>query len=856
MVHETARRTSQLEDQKQIDEAQRKVLTQVVQHVISMPPTPRQPTVTTGAEPVSPANAGKTMRAASAEVTALLEAAQQSRRAPTGRQTPYLAAVSWMGMDPEAVAQMTENDYWLKVFFTGIIPEEFKEMPWMADNGVLASSVITSMPRLEESLMSAEHMDDLDACMYESAETHDTGVFMPPPKRAASDRARAVIAIDNYADHEAHIQKWRALFNMGALADDTWLRRLSNMKQAVWFYLASRGISPWRFLLNSWGRLPEYVRNWEIHMLDDFVVWYASSVGSSGSVANLVSDLFEWWRGGLDIVIPQPMVSTIRRRLRMITLSMSKSDLSTKLRISLPVHMFMCLVHEALRQRADESLTLHQRIQASSVLLCITGSRQSCLRIGNMAVGTKWDPAVSPQPYWTMLSMTILLSLKPGENAFAMPPRIKTNGKIAREPFPWLFDDVPWNFVHALKRHFALVRTPEQRWGTTPLITSDDQGTSMSAKFVYKWMNITLKAHYGSEIEAYTIGTHCLRIAGQTITKFLGAHTSVRDRIGQWSSATAVMDGATSGQMNKLYGRAIREILVEVQRFASLAVFQTCEWAGVRFAGHDSKPFASIQSADEVSASLQVRHEYLKWSQALEHSDPVEFDTAAEDKSLVDTGPMFDASNTADVVQFMSDAQMPVVAPDDKAGSGTPQAKTATKLTKLQRAAQNCKKLDSWAKPVTSKPAPTARGTRFADDDDAAPSDTDADEYEAASLWNEDRMRSENNASDMHTEQAEQAKVVDTLLDGGDTRAYIQLVAGAAESVMETCVMHSDGSTGQRLNDGTMKPDGTKNRGTLIGGSLMQRQQARAYEVGGVGRPECPNRGIALHAFSCPTCCE
>ena len=142
--------------------------------------------------------------------------------------------------------------------------------------------------------------------------------------------------------------------------------------------------------------------------------------------------------------------------------------------------------------------------------------------------------------------------------------------------------------MHALKCHFALIRTPERRWGTTPLITSDDHGTSMSAKFVYKWMNVTLKAHYGDEIDAYTIGTHCLRIAGQTITKFLGAHTSVRDRIGQWSSATAVMDGATSGQMNKLYGRAIREILVEVQRFASLAVFQTCEWAGVRFAGHDA----------------------------------------------------------------------------------------------------------------------------------------------------------------------------------------------------------------------------------------------------------------------------
>ena len=110
-VRAPARRASQVEDQKQIDEAQRGVLSQVVQHVISMPLTPRQTTSTTGSEPVSPAKAGKTMRAATAEVSALLEAAQQSRRAPTGRQTPYLTAVSWMGMDPEAVAQMTENDY-------------------------------------------------------------------------------------------------------------------------------------------------------------------------------------------------------------------------------------------------------------------------------------------------------------------------------------------------------------------------------------------------------------------------------------------------------------------------------------------------------------------------------------------------------------------------------------------------------------------------------------------------------------------------------------------------------------------------------------------------------------------------
>jgi hypothetical protein len=118
--------------------------------------------------------------------------------------------------------------------------------------------------------------------------------------------------------------------------------------------------------------------------------------------------------------------------------------------------------------------------------------------------------------------------------------------KNLRAPFPWLFDDVPWNFVHALKYHFALIRTLEQDWGTTPLITSDDQGTSMSSKFVYKWINVMLKAHYGDEIDAYAIGTHCLRIVGQIITKFLGAHTSVRDRIGQWSSATAVMDGAIS----------------------------------------------------------------------------------------------------------------------------------------------------------------------------------------------------------------------------------------------------------------------------------------------------------------------
>ena len=58
-----------------------------------------------------------------------------------------------------------------------------------------------------------------------------------------------------------------------------------------------------------------------------------------------------------------------------------------------------------------------------------------------------------------------------------------------------------------------------------------------------------------------------------------------------------------------------------------------------------------------------------------------------------------------------------------------------------------------------------------------------ADLYAAANLWNDDRMREDDaadRASGTNAEPTENAKAVDTLLDGGDTQAYTQLVVGAA----------------------------------------------------------------------------
>jgi hypothetical protein len=71
-----------------------------------------------------------------------------------------------------------------------------------------------------------------------------------------------------------------------------------------------------------------------------------------------------------------------------------------------------------------------------------------------------------------------------------------------------------------------------------------------------------------------------------------------------------------------------------------------------------------------------------------------------------------------------------------------------------------------------------AMGTHFAiDEDDMTQSDAETDVYAVAKLWNDDRMREDDaadRANGTNAEPAGNVKAVDTLLDGGDTRAYTQ----------------------------------------------------------------------------------
>jgi hypothetical protein len=200
----------------------------------------------------------------------------------------------------------------------------------------------------------------------------------------------------------------------------------------------------------------------------------------------------------------------------------------------------------------------------------------------------------------------------------------------------------------------------------------------------------------------------------------------------------------------------------------------------------------------------------------------------------------------AAVAQFMRDANMPVPMSGDrwrpaKTGGGTTESSTVPDDPALTTAGLQQKTIDIWAKPVRQKPMPQALGTHFAlEEDDELLSSVDADMYAAAREWNEDRMLEDSSTvTSDDTSRLDGGfpsvfEAPDTLLDGCNTQAYTQRVTDGTASVMDTCVMDSDGAPL----------------------SLFQRQHARTHAVGGREWPNCPNRGIALHAFSCPTCCE
>jgi hypothetical protein len=541
----------------------------------------------------------------------------------------------------------------------------------------------------------------------ESARAYDAGIYPKPAKRATTERSRDVMAIDSLAGHEHHVRKWRATFTTQALEDNSMRRRLSNVRAYVWFYLGTRGVSPWRFLLNQWERLPQYLRTWEEDMMIDFLCWYASGMASAQSVENMHTDIKEWLKGCLNITVPD--MQLLIRSKRLIRHWFSKQDLSTRLRPSLPTHMFMYLVHCATRQRDDVEADLDDRISASSCLLCITGSRQSHMRIGNIAVGNRFDPTRVPQVFWTLLSMSVLVELQPGYNALALPPKVKTTGSVAREPFPWLYEPVPWNFVHNLKFHFRLLTTAgvaSNRWATFPLATLDVAGTSMPQSFVYKWMVRNLAVEYPEEVRCYKLGTHCLRIAAQTVSGFLGVSSAVRSRQGTWSAATALMEQSDRGSMASLYGRTVREILVEVQRYISTVNCQAVEWSGVHFAGHDQPPPKFIQSAAEVDEVLKVRHQYLEWATAVQTTGACELDTGAEDDVLGDMPRLFEVSTPNAVQDMLEEAGLPIPNRDSMSPSGAVSEKPVTsRQRKADDRAAGSAKLTSYYDPTSSTAA-------------------------------------------------------------------------------------------------------------------------------------------------------
>jgi hypothetical protein len=648
-------------------------------------------------EPIDDSQCPASTKDAIDQLEAASTDARQLARDPFAAQTDYLQPVSWAGLEdlelphPDQPTHMDNVPYYTQVFITGVDPVgRFLPLPigrHRPASAPQADTVVRNMASLQPGLMDSSASDSLVAMAAAAGDAHASGTYMRPNKRATTDRSRAVIAISSLEEHERHIRAWRTKFNVQGLEVNSMRRRLSHVRVFFWFWLGTRGISPNRFILNQWEFLPTYVRRWEEEMWTDMLCWYASGVSSAQSVENFHSDIKEFLKGFLNITVPDMQLLT--RSKRLIRLYFGKQELQARLRPALPTHMFLYLVHCATRQRDDILLPREDRIAASGCLLCITGSRQSHMRIGNIAVGEKFDASVSPQPFWTLLSVSVLLTLKPGENAYAMPPRIKTAGHVAREAYPWLFEPVAWNFVHNLHAHFALLDIHRDHWGHHPLIVLNDAGQSMPPSFVYKWMLKNLALEFQEEVKLYKLGTHCLRIAAQTISKAIGVSEGVRARQGSWSSAAALMDGSGKHDMAQLYGRNLREVLVEVQRYMSTAVFQTCESAGIQFKGHDQEPPSLIQSAAAVDNAIAVRHKYLAWATGARTTAPVEIDVNEDDDVLDDMEPRFDASTTVAVQDFMEDAGFPIPeSSTDKDFMDTAEAESLNESNSTQRKIQ------------------------------------------------------------------------------------------------------------------------------------------------------------------------
>ena len=558
----------------------------------------------------------------------------------------YFKPVTWAHFTAAQADELRMSDefkFWSQSFRCGGKPFTPRPTPFIAPGAARHAAICSSAQRPAmdtTNSMQPVNMHALPLVQQEklhnhvstAAMTRDSGQLPAVRKHGGNPLSDKVKSITDFAELDRHIAEWTERFSMASiLADGSIIRRLSNVKQMIWFYMGARGVSPWRHLLSDWDSLPSYVKDWETKLLRDFITWYASSVTAYQSVNNMFSDVKEWWKKVLHINVPD--IQEITGHMAYIKLHFARNHTSAKLRPSLPTYMVMCLITEAIRQRDNKTFSDEVRIRASSVLVCMTAGRQAHMRIGNIAVGSKWDRTTTPQPLWSFLSMFPVLHLEPGSNAYVFPPAIKTTGAIASEPFPFLYQDEPWNFVQVIRKHFQLLDLPTSEWGQFPIAPMDRKGTSMPSSFVCKWVQTVLSRFYPAEIQHYKIGIHSFKISGQTLCKFLGMHTSIRSRIGQWSSAAALQSGNDKEGLANLYGRTIREVIVESQRYLGNCFFSTVEWAGFRTGGHDTVPPVDVQTKEETDERLRQRHHYMYWAQQLQSSTTtVELDGGTDEE--------------------------------------------------------------------------------------------------------------------------------------------------------------------------------------------------------------------------------
>ena len=600
--------------------------------------------------------------AALEDIASLRSDVQRFALNPSTSTSKFLAPFGWQGHDLETISN---RNFWVTVFLTGTLPFQLEspedalramQTPLTAQQAVGGTSHF-QMDYADDRRSAGKHQTvgqcftGLKHSATLAAAARDNGNYLQPNGSERSAQGAAVMNLSSRAEVEAHIDTFRNIYNFGGLEVGTLMSRVSVMKRHIWFYTFVRGVQPFRLLWKIWHRLPDFVKEWEETLFDDSIILYASgSAAVDGqSTANYISNVKEFMLGCFGVKMPT--FHTATRRLRMIRHVAKKDDLGTSVRPCLLVRHVLYVICRACSIRDDTGQPIDTRLRFASLVVAITGSRTWALRMGNITVGSRFDASFSPQCWWTFLSMSRLIDLKEGENAYAAAPRTKVSYRgIKADPFPCLFLNDNWNFVHALKHLFAIATTAglqSSAWGRTPLCVMGASLTPMPQSFVYTTLRQWLTEQFPNEIAGMVIGTHCVRITAATVASFLGLSRQHIEGLGTWkqglSAATAANASASGSAAG--YQRPIREVLVEMQRYTAASDFETAEWHVVNFKGHDLPPDFNVQSEEQTRARMETREEFVSWLHSSDAAPAIQ----TEDDDPVPDG-LFQA-NTAGAMQ-------------------------------------------------------------------------------------------------------------------------------------------------------------------------------------------------------------